>query len=250
MRPQGGIGARRIGQHCFFFRRDDEYWAPLQSRLFQYEPEIAKAILKRSNPATAFIDGGANIGFWSVFAAAHDFHTIISVEPNPAHRDLLQTNLSHLERVKVILGALTALPNKSVNLTIPQHDVAGAFVVPQQSNSATSLRVPNINIDLLIEEALSSSQNVLIKLDIEGSESSVVAASRFLKHPSICWIYEDHSRDQSHAATRTFLNTGVHQVYFLGSPRSQMKKIKSLSQLNRIKRVAHRGYNFLASIPG
>ena len=250
MRPQDGVGVYRLGRHSFFFHRDDEYWAPLRSRLFQYEPEIAMAIRERRDPETTFIDGGANIGFWSVFASEMGFQEIVAIEPNPAHRELLQANLHDLERVKLVFGALTALPNKTVKLTVPPSDVAGAFVVKQNEACATSVRVRNINIDRIIETALSRSERVLMKLDIEGSESSVAAASRFLRHPSICWIYEDHAKDQSHAATRVFLDTGLHQVFFLGDSRRRPRRIQSLAQLNQIKSVAHRGYNFLASIQG
>lgn len=128
------------------------------------------------DPNCAFIiDAGANIGSFSIFAAARAPHaTILSFEPFPKTFALLKANiqLNGLEnRVKIMptgLGAQdgTALMDSDPNL-------------PSQSNGTTDSLEGGIPVSIQSLKSVFRSQNIthvdLLKMDIEGGEHAIIS---------------------------------------------------------------------------
>ena len=57
-------------------------------------------------------------------------------------------------------------------------------------------------------------------------------------------IYEDHGKDKSHLNTK-YLFKNNFLVYYLD--KEKIYQIKKFNELNLIKRINHKGYNFIAT---
>jgi FkbM family methyltransferase len=235
----------------------DDYWTKriIKSVAHTDEPELWFVLDKFADNKTLFIDGGANIGLWSVAAAARIANPaqVIAVDPSSATEDYLQTNCNLNGRSYTILPK--ALTNHSGD-TLPfnQYDLNAINSLHQMSKRRIPevKSVETITVDDVVTTALEKSgpiDKVIVKLDIEKSEfSAIQGAQKTLKTRNALIVYEDHRVEEPDSElTAKVLGLGLH-VYYV-DPTHQVRRVHSHEELREIKVPPRNGYNFLACEP-
>ena len=156
-------------------------------------------------PGDLMIDVGANVGLYSLLAAAEVADgRVIALEPHPLAAQRLRENvaLNRLDNVDVqaaAVGAKAGIARLTADL-----DTTNYIVL--EGNQRNSIDVPMVALD----DVVAAGRTVaLVKVDAEGFESAVVAgAARMLRERSvIAWIVEVNGLGQRYgSADETLLD--------------------------------------------
>lgn len=156
------------------------------------ELEAGLATLVRSwcagGKVPIIVDGGANIGYSSLFfASKFPESTVLAVEPNPESHELLIRNVSRRPNVVPVQAALWR-DEDGVNLEFEEHGSwAVRTVAPRRDHSVTR----SVTLERLTEN-IAGGRLLICKLDIEGAEREVCAASARILRSAACVIVETH----------------------------------------------------------
>lgn len=237
-----------MGSSALRFPRGDRYWSRLRSSLFNYEPEVGVALRQYFGKNIVFFDCGANIGYWSAFVLGNSDAKVVAIEPNPKLIPILSENVLGKSRATVVHSALVAGEEQTAILYNDESasNHAGGTLVKPQFGMGHSVQVPTTRLNEIFRAHSTDGDFFLIKLDIEGLEQEVIFSSGLLGNPKVVWIYEDHGSDPLNRASQPFLNNRTYEVRALRRPPLQPKKVSSDKEIARIKRIKHKGYNFIA----
>jgi FkbM family methyltransferase len=135
-----------------------------------FETELLRRSLTVGN---RFLDAGANIGYFTVLAAACVGETgkVLAVEPEQRNFDLLQSNIElngFADRVQVVCAGLSERSGEARLHLHPEN--LGDHQLHSDAEDRESVTVPLITgADLLADGSLD-----LVKIDTQGSEHEVV----------------------------------------------------------------------------
>jgi FkbM family methyltransferase len=174
---------------------------PLGLQLYRYgikDPDI-ELVKRLLSPADVFVDGGANVGLFTLAAASVVGTTgkVIAFEPARDVRLRLIQNvaLNRMTQVEVLPFALSSAPGEAAFRTF---DLAGAGLNHLGPVEGESGRVESVQLTTL-DTALGPSDRrrlTLVKLDLEGAEhAALLGASEILRdiRPDlIIEVAEDH----------------------------------------------------------
>ena len=216
----------------------DGYWMPvLLGR--PYEPEVGEVLATALTPETLFLDLGANLGYWSLYASTiiRNASHIIAVEASPQTASLLEHNAQINDGCfTAISAAVWSVPNQEVEIaTDPSRhawtSASGELVERLGALGFQRLRVPTTTVDDLCKST--DVENIVLKLDLEGSEvDGLKGAARTLERDCVV-IFERHERESGSDA-QAFLESAGYVV------RPLIWRASSSST----------GHNFLAARPG
>jgi len=185
----------RAGGYAFGVR-------PLDSDLFvasqifgsqEYHPGalVACALRRRAAEWRAegrtpvIIDGGANVGYAALFfAQQHPDAVVVAVEPDPVTFRQLAANCAGVDRILPVLAAVWSHEN-GVSLVTDRghgswaHQVVEAGATPSRTLASLIAMIPG-------------GRPLIIKLDIEGAEREVCAASADALREAACLMIEPH----------------------------------------------------------
>jgi FkbM family methyltransferase len=135
-------------------------------------------VCRREGEAKFILDLGANVGYASaIFASRYPAATILAVEPDPRNFELCRQNLApYGDRVQTLLGAVWA---KRSQLALERGNFCDGREWATRVAEATpggDATVEAWDIATLLEMA-GVQEADLVKIDIEGSEAEVFAAS-------------------------------------------------------------------------
>lgn len=231
----------------------DPYWNRLVHQPFKYEPEIYHFFDLLQGQRFAFVDGGANWGFWSVLASSATYGAVetIAYEPMPATFAFLQRN-SELNgnRFQVVQRAIAGQAIKDIPMTASadaEVSAVGASIAAPVADRGSAVLVDADGIDQVLE-GLQSSDPVVIKLDLEGVERAVIEASEWIDQNDCLLLFEDHAKDPDCEVTQAVLDKDW-PIYFFHDD-GRLDRIESVAQAAALKTVANRGYNFFGTHPG
>lgn len=137
-----------------------------------YELDTARLIKKRLKPGDHFVDGGANIGYFTLLAAKLVGPTgrVDAFEPHPTNRARLLENLDRnalRQRVNVHPLALTDTAGQAEIYTGDSDDNHGsASLYAENAAAAQSQKIQTARMDQVLQDT----QPDLVKLDVEGAE--------------------------------------------------------------------------------
>jgi FkbM family methyltransferase len=166
-------------------------WTAIYFGLAEYDDMMFT--LRYLRPGDAFIDVGANIGFYSLLASsANAGAPVVAFEPHPVASRRLRENarinsFGNIQVREVAAGSETG----SAMLTSALGERNRIVVGSDGNNAMVAVRVVTLD-DELAELGIDPSSVALVKIDTEGFEANVLAgASRLLdSRPGPVWMVE------------------------------------------------------------
>lgn len=151
--------------------RSDDLFHVLPSR----EPEVFAALREHLRPGDTFVDAGANIGVFSVFAAGivGPEGRVVSIEMMP---DTAQVLRRHLEmngcsQARVVENGLSNVAGAFVEAAVVEGRFGMASIVVDRGSLARRIRVETTTLD----DVLADEEEVaVLKMDLEGAELSAL----------------------------------------------------------------------------
>lgn len=227
----------------------DTYWLPLLlDSNWVYEPEIT-SLLSGLDGDAVFLDCGANIGYWSLSAAAKlGNDRVLAVEASSStYRRLIHNRNLSGRSFECLQLAVFDESGLQLQLLTPAGEHAGAHVdavsgvSPRPIESSQS--VTTVTIADLVGRLPRSRSQLLIKLDVEGAEVRALAgAESVLDSDDVILVYEDHGSDRASLVTRYVLDVLKMKVCVADSS-GAWRPIESADDLARYKTNPNRGYN-------
>ena len=148
-----------------------------------WEPETFAALEPLWRHVAVFFDVGASTGIFTLRAALDDPNRrVFAFEPAPQMLDALRTNLALNRLTNVVtVGAAVSDRDGDAELYIPTGESLpfGASTLPTFRTAESRVRVRTLRLDTFIEREAVARVD-LIKLDTEGTETSVLAGARSL----------------------------------------------------------------------
>jgi FkbM family methyltransferase len=147
----------------------------------QHETGTERFILEHLGPGTAFIDVGANIGYFSLLAAVSGRAGVVAFEPQRAVADLLRRSAALngvAGSVRVEHLALSDRPGV-MRMTSCPGNTGHAQLVPASQEGAQADPVSVVVLDDWLDQNPAAPASVC-KIDTEGSELGVLLGMRRL----------------------------------------------------------------------
>lgn len=226
------------------FPASDPYWNRMLLRSYDHEPELARFLRALESVDYGFVDCGANIGYWSVFAAssAAGGKSVLAVEASASTFTLLSANVApHSGKVRAFHRAILDRSGLEVRLNDAAHEARG---IAADNEAPFGEAVLSITIDDLIAQEGWQDRRLVVKLDVEGVEREALAGMEAALEADALVIYEDHGADPTHALTRHLIEDRGFDVHLLLDARTI--PVARAHELDGWKRDRTKGYNLVA----
>lgn len=163
--------------YTFYYNKNDLTVASSVLTNGSYEPETLDAILSNLKSGNIFIDGGSNIGFYSILASeiVGESGKVLSFEPTKITRKYLMQNINENKINNIFVSHLA--------ITSFDGDVVFNLTNEPESNSIVQKDHDNVKGQLIKQKGIKidtfcQNQKIrkvdLIKLDIEGQELEAI----------------------------------------------------------------------------
>ena len=239
--------ARISPQSVFLFEASDPYWGRYILEDGSYERSTIALVLEAlAEVPAAFIDCGANYGYWSVLLSdpRYGSRQVLSVECCPATFEKLLRNLdANGRRFRCLRKAIGAVGGEELAvIQYDGHEGAKASRQRPRKNSWDAGRVASVTLDELRGEL--HAPRVIVKLDVEGAEPQAIeGAKEMIARDDALFLFEDHGKDPTCSAIAVMLDHGLIVCY--PTDDGKILPIATLSDARRIKLNPTVGYNFV-----
>ena len=174
-------------------------------------------------PGDAFVDVGANIGYYSLLASRVNAGSpVLALEPHPIASERLAENavMNSFDNIRVravAAGEAEGFADLTAGLADQNH------ITPSGPGTDPTIRVPMVTLDAeLGRQQIDLASVALVKIDTEGFETSVLAGSRALLDcdPGPVWVVEVNGSGarygtEDSALIRIFLQRGYEAFRYL-----------------------------------
>ena len=236
---------------------NDPYWlSPLLTGR-PYEPEMAKILDRVLDDECAFVDCGANIGYWSAIAARRIGRTdrVIAIEAAFDSYERLRENASvNGDGFRPIHAAVWNASGQELSVaTDPiRHSWASVDpdLVPRLREAGFKQElVESITVDDSVERFLDDrSGRLILKVDVEGAELQVLEGAVETLRGDTLLAYEDHGNDPECRVTEAVMALGL--VVFAHEEPTGVTRFTDIVDVKALKKDSGRGYNFFACREG
>ena len=217
----------------------DAYWMAPLLRGSGYENELEVVLKRFLDERTAFIDCGANIGYWSVVAASLGrARKIVAIEAASHLVTRLQLN-SELNRqsFEVVHAAIWSEPSKTLTLATERDRHSWGSVAPQVVSDLVEAGFHETEVVTTTLDEISSKEDAprfIVKLDVEGAEIEALKGAGGLFTKEVLFVIEQHSRDPSLVVSRTLLGKGF-RLFTVGEGENpvEFRDAAALAQIPR-----------------
>ena len=145
---------------------------------FEGERTAVAAIGEHVDRADVFLDIGANTGFYSLYAKARKPGLeVLAFEPSPVNFELLRQNIE-LNRfdISTFEAAVTDRDGDVTLYDFAEHSYSASLVEGFREGTVAR-SVPGFTLDTIAEKYDLLGKKLLIKVDVEGHESAVLAGA-------------------------------------------------------------------------
>lgn len=161
------------------------------------EEKVRETVERCVGPGSVFIDGGANIGFYSILAArrAGPGGQVVAFEMMPDTAAMLRQNIAvnGAIAIEVVERALSDQSGSRVCATVEPGQHGQASIVKDAANGRQTIEVETITLD----EALAGYGPIdLIKLDLEGAEFAALEGALSVLARTRCVVFESNEREE------------------------------------------------------
>lgn len=161
------------------------------------EEKVREVTERCVGPRAVFVDGGANIGFYSILAArrAGPDGRIVAFEMMPDTAAMLRQNIAvnGALTIEVVERALSDQSGRKVCATVEPGQNGQASIVKDSCNGRKTIEVETITLD----EALAGYGPIdLIKLDLEGAEFAALKGAQSVLARTRCVVFESNEREE------------------------------------------------------
>lgn len=236
------------------FASSDRFWMRMFLPRFEHEASIRRLLELLKDVDYAFIDGGANIGYWSILASENPHNAVIAVEPVPMTFEMLTDNCRiNEDRFVCVRNAIGNVDGAEAQMVIENGGKRhlGARVVEGEAklnNTQKMERVETISLDTVYREHGKAHENVVLKLDIEGQETEALGAAGEVMRRQPLIIYEDHGKEPDSENSRFVMQQLGQKVFYMDAG-GQLRRIVSLDDVKQLKTDKTYGYDFFAVTP-
>jgi FkbM family methyltransferase len=166
-------------------------WTAIYLRLAEYDDMIFT--LRYLRAGDAFVDVGANVGFYSLLASsATGGSPVLAIEPHPVANQRLRENalLNSFENIRVRAVAAGRAPG-SANLTANLVDQNRISAGGDDSEPTITVSVVTLDAELVAQK-INAEDVRFVKIDTEGFEANVLAGAHGLlgTRPGPVWLVE------------------------------------------------------------
>lgn len=233
--------------NLFRFHLTDYYWSRMLFNPYHMEPEILETLKLTLNKNTAFIDCGANLGLWSIYATnlIGDPKKVLSIEASPeTYKELLENSKLNNNFPTVNCAAHATDGGSLLFYQDVRH--ASSKVVSNASHGSNTISVEKSSLDsLAIDRNLTIPGRLIIKLDVEGLEKEVLQGSHnILTANDSLIIYEDHANDVDCISSKYILEDLGFEISPAANP---SLTFKSLDEVKEYKSKRKGGLNFIGA---
>jgi FkbM family methyltransferase len=240
------IVVRLADDSVFAFPYGDPYWTRLFNRSMTYEPEVDHLLRAIADVDYAFVDCGANFGFWSVLVTsrAYGSHDALAIEPSGRNAARLRENARRNGDRFTILNCAIGEADGTAWLSGNKHE--GMTIAGPSGGGGEQVEV--VSLDGLIRRGLvSPDRRVVVKLDVEGVEVEAMKGGRRLLAADAIVICEDHGLDPTHRVSRYLLGQSSWVVFGYDTKTGVLARLTDIETLARLKAAAALGYNVFAA---
>ncbi len=161
------------------------------------EQKVRETVERCVRPGSVFVDGGANIGFYSILAArrAGPGGRVVAFEMMPDTAAVLRRHIAGNGplAIEVVERALSDRSGRRVRASVEPGQHGQASIVKDASSGWQTVEVETITLD----EALASYGPIdLIKLDLEGAEYAALQGAGAVLVRTRCVVFESNERDE------------------------------------------------------
>lgn len=227
----------------------DRYWMQVFFRRDFYEPDMYRLFRRAKNLGSFhFIDGGANIGFWSAVLTSHGFgvRKAVAIEASPTtFENLIRTADLCANRFDVVHRALSSRRGPVVFEQGLRHE-SRRISLNNDDTSTERITVEASTVDHMIEDHGLDIRNSIVKLDVEGAELDCVTGGMAAFEAGAVLVYEDHGKDAMSKLTGQLLERGF--VCWFIDDEGALRPVRDASEASAFKPNPKRGYNFVATV--
>lgn len=253
--PQDNSAIVEVKGRRFRVYLNDDYWVKYALFGFTYEMEVANVLDKLLDSRAVFLDCGANIGYWSVYAGmrVRSRDRVVAVEPSEnTFARLVENSELNGRSFSVVRKAVYSRSGETLQFRVDAACHDSNSIIRDSMGKAYCNRselVDSIMVDDLFERVQiprDGVSNVVVKLDVEGAERQAFQGAQGLIGRGAVFIYEDHGSDLACESTEFVLNGCGLEVYFLRNG-MQPVRIRNVKQLAALKTCPTKGYNLVAA---
>ena len=245
--PSRSVMRVMLDDDCAFeFPYGDGYWSWLLLRGAEYEPDMHGVMEAIAPVDYAFIDCGANYGYWSVLVSGERLgrHPAVAIEAAPDTYVWLRRNAAaNQDRFTALNCAIGERSGLTVPIYGAKHE-ARSMVAQDGARKVADVATLALD-DLLGRSEFAGGRPIVLKLDVEGAEVAAMNGAARMLERDLLIAYEDHGSDRSHAASAHFSRTLGMRLFAIDRVRG--REVRNLDDLTAIKRRAWFGYNFFAT---
>ncbi|MEY2408078.1 MAG: hypothetical protein QOF48_748 [Verrucomicrobiota bacterium] len=139
--------------------------------LCEYEEMVF--VMHFLRPDDLFVDVGSNVGAYTLLGSGVAGANTIAVEPSPSTFRYLRQNVLLNELTDRVTTVHAALGRKEGRLKLTEHLGTENYVCPSGGASGPSVEVNVTSLDVLLRDK----KPALIKIDVEGFETEVLAGA-------------------------------------------------------------------------
>lgn len=156
-----------------------------------------------------FLDIGANVGWYTLFAAYSEAASVIAVEPNPVLCNLLRQSMAANGIPGRVYQNAIGVVHEEVSLVVDDQRAADAFIGSKDDNEYAGwgghlkvkshlVTVNTVLLDEIVQNAPKETLNcpVIIKIDTEGSEPQAIQGGMKTVRERNCTLFIEHNGGQ------------------------------------------------------